>query len=932
MSRINHPQRGMAVSSILLLLVMASVMLTAVIRPNIIGMKQRSSIEREGSVEDSLRTLAKNIVDNSKVLTITGTNDFVVVPPHAKRIASTVNTSPTANQSGISIPNGTAPDALIQSVGNLDKNLVRYCGYNIVVTNDATPQTTLTASLPKLTTPQLTTLIENSDITRVFGAQNLNSTPVFELFYGTAEALQSAQINKCNANTTPNPAALRQHGVIYIPITLERARMLRTSQTVEVVDMPALCELGEVLSVGALPIAEGATTPEIGLDCKPVLANYALDTRPRNPETRETEGEIETCQHGMITASEGASGIQCAPKTVRNLEAYVTANVNGVVRALYNSFDYLQPDLNVVNHTTTNLPQAPANLSCDPPSIVDNAYTAGGALVFQTGGRVTCVDISLLGVIRGEREEPQPLCGTNQKLVWMPGSPTGYKFGCTAKAERDQEFVEPIIACDKEQVYNLSGYSPETNSLICTFYDPPTTSFNQGFTYLADAIDGVCADDSLVGTDGGNRVRCTQLGQSLSRFLEGPMTYTWVTLWLELNNNEETSGNYTLIPPTDSLRWAMNWNPTTKKLVPVYPSLVIRDMGDGKKPKTGCENDSLVGEVSGEDIVEGISADSENGKDKKCTDYLSSDKVAACRDKYQNMIVPDYAGYLANMRDCTGDRNYIEPAQSMLLACEAAYGDVKYTSTSLYIDNMRDCTRNYQFTLAEQNLFDQCITDTVNGRYFYSVLNYRDTVQACVDIAANRIPATPDPMLNNANNSNPPAETCSPTQTPYEYNDNGTIKTGCVETPDITRLCSTVDNSPILELIGQSHDRLASALAGKAYGYPYSGQNLDFSVYGWCANHYTHFTQIASRCESAMRDGTSTVIGFEDGLECMTEDQIRERCISSANNISAASFADQNSNLKNAEDAAQECMMSPQIWFGMNEMVYLTRNWDYLYR
>ncbi len=725
-------QRGVAVSSILLLVVIVSLMLSVVIRPNILSMKQLQGISRENAAEDSLMVLAKNIVSKSTYIANAKNPDqFFLQPPPMESLGGAV-----LGKIELGVSLGYLNTSLVNSVSGLDRKNIGYCAFtyaasNIDASNNVIPDGVIPVSSRGPTAAQ------------------------FILYF--AESSQNLP-EKCSEL---NPSAQQYAGnnVKVLKISVDQAMSMFRSSTAEQGRLPGECQPGETL---ALEMVAGNMT----YTCKATIASMSLSDESNQGCTESNAP--------LTLADGGKTGLECAPVQLRNMQALVVRqNQDGTVSSLYYAEEYLGPDMNAASFETDRAPTVPANAgACAPPSLnsSDDTYVGGGALVLLPNGGYTCADVSEIGLKRKVNDASAPLCPDDKRLVWLPGEKVGLSFVCEGSKPSDQNWGK-ITACEKDSAYGMQGYSPEANKFICLDDLPPATGNNSVFKYLTANSSSGCADGLMVGTDGGTKIKCFDFISAFGSIFNYDTLRLWVSLYVQSQSNYFTQP----LPIPNEIQWAMNWNPVQQKIIATYPSNLYPDNGEiddtttcnpyrnsnqyivmEYDPATNQYNYKNPGQTAtGKEVTSGETSESVKAsgletsyEGPNCDGYMNDPLVVSCRNSYRSLMTTSYPLYLTNMRACTRNPTYIEPAQEILNACENTYGSLKFTNPQGYVTQMKYCTGNEAFTFPDQNFFTTCINDFNAGRYSYSYLSYQGTITACVGIAKGTIPAVPDPMLD----------------------------------------------------------------------------------------------------------------------------------------------------------------------------------------
>ncbi len=734
----NKNQRGVAVSSILLLVVIVSLLLSVVIRPNILSMKQLQGIARENATEDSLMVLAKNIVSKSTYIANSKNPDQFFLQPPAMENDRGVRLGKIQLTSSI----GYLNTSLVNSVSELDRRYIGYCAYtyaanNIDASNNIVPDGVIPVSSGGTTPPQ------------------------FIIYYTE----QRADLRIDCANLNPNVQSFAADDVKVLKVTVDQAMGMFRSNTAEQGRLPGQCQPGQTLAL------EMGADNNMTYTCKATIASMSLND--------ESSLGCAASNSPLTLAGNGKTGLECAAVQLKNMQALVVRqNQDGTVSSLYFAEEYLEPDMNAASALTDRAPVVPANAAaCPTPSLnsSDGTYVGGGALVLLPNGGYTCADVSEIGLSRKVNNTSAPLCPADKRLVWLPGEKVGLSFVCEGAKPSDQNWGK-ISACEKDNAYGMQGYSPEANKFICLKDLPPTTGNNSAFKYLTANSSSGCTDGLMVGTDGGTKVKCFDFMPAFSALFNYDAIRLWVSLYIQSQSNYFSQA----IPSSNSIQWAMNWDPAQQKIVATYPRNLYPDNGDvddsagcnpyrdsgqyvmltydpanslyevkpNKSGGTTSGKGTTGGGKDGDDSINPKGFDSAYDGLPNCDGYMNDPLVVSCRNSYRSMMTANYPLYLTNMRSCTGNPTYVEPVQEILNACEGAYGYWKFTNPPGYVAQMKSCTGNDAFTFPDQNFFMTCINDFNAGRYSYSYLGYQGTITACVGIAKGTIPATPDPMLD----------------------------------------------------------------------------------------------------------------------------------------------------------------------------------------
>lgn len=707
-----HSERGIAVSSVLLILVVIGLLLTVVIRPNIVAMKQANSITTETRTENTLDVLARAIITDGKLTTYDGDTTQYLLLPRMHVIPNQGTNPAVAGPIASPLNNDSLwafPSPTLQNMvgGSLDPKLVRYCGW---------------VYDPRLSVRGLINRTTNND-----------EDPQLALFYFEADKVFSGspscdQLWNDSKNNKKNLQSLKI--LHYVFIDVKTARQIFLGGRVEQSNLPStICSPGSELKFTVTPTATDSTVQATaGFECRPTIASFAtmpLAQPGANPPASPLQGDPtnpDCTNRPLVRAEQNNAGLRCATVTIADTRSIVrTQDQRGTNFGLYDAAAYLKPDTSKAGvNFPGNLP-VPTNITCPAPTTRDanGFFTNGGAVVLQTNNRQACVNVGKLGLRRGSPGNWANACPANSFLIWLPGETLGLSFACSGVPVSHNSWGK-ITACTAANNTNSYGYVPEQNAFYCLGVKPPVAVDNNPYKYLA-ASKATCNDGTLITSDGGNTQECRSIANVFSRDWLGLQARQWTYLWQLYFGTATPMGSFS------NAAWAVNWDPASQNLSPVHTEALLPDpdaitLGD-------CYTDPFTGT-------------------QNCASP-SNPVIQNCRNQHIGILqAGNYPQYLSLMRQCTGDANFVEDSTEYREGCEFIHHDIRYSDPDLYTTRMRGCLGNSGFTLGDSNHYKTCIANFKAGDYKNSVHSYRDTIQICVEMLAGRMAAAPNPMLN----------------------------------------------------------------------------------------------------------------------------------------------------------------------------------------
>jgi hypothetical protein len=719
-SCIMNSERGIAVSSVLLILVVIGLLLTVVIRPNIVAMKQANSITTETRTENTLDVLARAIITDGTLTTYAGdTTQYLLLPQ--MHVIPNNGTVPSAaepmgnwldNQAVIALPSPTLQNMV---GGDLDPKRLRYCGW---------------AYAPVI----------NNRAERVFGLinqpTNADTNPQLALLYAADENVWKTRNPdnsekpqyKCDTiwQQRNTPAYFRDNKIVnYVFIDVKTARQIFLGGRVEQSNLPStICSPGSELKFTVTPTATDSTVQATaGFECRPTIASFATMPLAQTPVVQADPPALNCDMLPLVRAEQNNAGLRCAAVTIADTRSIVrTQDQRGTNFGLYDAEAYLKPDPRKAEvNFPGNLP-VPANITCPAPTTRDanGFFTNGGAVVLQTNNRQACVNVGKLGLRRGSPGNWANACPANSFLIWLPGEALGLSFACSGVPVSHSNWGK-ITACTAANNTESYGYVPEQNAFYCLGVKPPVAVDNNPYNYLA-ASKATCNDGTLITSDGGNTQECRSIANVFSRDWLGLQARQWTYLWQLYFGSATPMGSFS------TAAWAVNWDPATQNLFPVHTEALLPD--PDAVTLGACFVDPFTGT-------------------QNCASPFNP-VIQFCRQQHIGALQSGYPQYLSLMRQCTGDANFVEDSTEYREGCEFIHHDVRYSDPDLYTTRMRGCLGNPGFTLGDSNHYKTCINNFKAGDYKNSVHSYRDTIQICVEMLAGRMAAAPNPMLNPA--------------------------------------------------------------------------------------------------------------------------------------------------------------------------------------